>query len=450
LTQTNGRRLIVFTRYPEPGKSKTRLIPALGPKGAAELQRRMTLHTIIVARGAAQKLSLTLEVRYTGAEETEFKSWLGPDLAYRTQCHGELGCRMSEAFQQGFDRGDRSIVLIGSDTPDLKVDIIVNAFASLDSHDLVLGPSRDGGYYLIGLRRPAPELFQRIYWSTGQVLGETLDRAHRIGLSVTLLDQLSDIDLPEDLPVAERALPVRPKEEPPLISVIIPTLDEAAHICDVLSILIPESALEVIVVDGGSLDDTCRLAEVYGARVVTSEKGRARQMNAGAATARGQILLFLHADTILPSGFLDPVENSLRRPGVVGGAFLIRYDSYTPMLRLIQWSANFRSRWFQLPYGDQALFLSSSLFRELGGFPNLPVMEDLALVRRLRKRGKIVTLAVPAVTSARSWLTIGTWRVTFFHITGLFAYWLGVSPNKIHTWFLRGGYYHSKRALRGE
>ena len=434
------RRLILFTRYPAPGKSKTRLIPALGPEGAADLQRKMTLHTVIVARRAARRLSLSLEVGFTGADESLFESWLGPDLAYTAQSDGDLGRRMSEAFRQGFDGGDSSIVLVGSDTPELTVDIVESAFGSLESHDLVLGPSQDGGYYLIGLRQPAHELFQRISWGTGRVLSETLDRAHRIGLSVILLDQLSDVDLPENLSVWRRVV-LPPTAGPPAISVIIPTLNEAGRICDILSNLVPESALETIVVDGGSIDDTCALAEVYGARLVASEKGRARQMNAGATAARGRILLFLHADTILPPDFSDLVQDALRKSGVVAGAFSIRYDSYTPMLRLIEWSANLRSRWFRLPYGDQALFVSSSLFHELGGFPNLPVMEDLAFVRSLRKRGRIATLPTPAVTSARRWLTIGTWRVAFFHLTGLIAFWLGVSPDRIHAWFLRGGYY---------
>jgi uncharacterized protein len=148
--------LIIFTRYPIPGEAKTRLIPALGAAGAAQLQRRMTQQTI----ATAQQTTHPIQIQFCGGTIDELRSWLGDKLGYAAQADGDLGDRMAQAFDQGFAAGHDRVVIIGTDCPGIDRTILDQAFTALESHDLVLGPAADGGYYLIGLRRAIPELFQ--------------------------------------------------------------------------------------------------------------------------------------------------------------------------------------------------------------------------------------------------------------------------------------------------
>ena len=194
-------RLIIFTRYPEPGKTKTRLIPVLGEEGAATLQRQMTEHKLAEVRKLQAFHPLSLEVHFAGGNEQLMQDWLGSNIIYRRQSEGDIGCRMASAFQASFGAGMNRVVLIGSDCPDLNAYLLAQAFQALEQHDLVLGPAQDGGYYLIGLHQLFPELFTGISWSTAEVLQQTQSIAKRLELAVAYLPLLSDIDRPEDLSV---------------------------------------------------------------------------------------------------------------------------------------------------------------------------------------------------------------------------------------------------------
>lgn len=191
--------LIIFTRYPEPGKTKTRLIPALGAEGAAVLQRQMTEHTFAQVKELQGVRPLSVEVYFVGGNQHLMQSWLGTSVIYRQQGEGDLGRRMAIAFQTASEAGYERIVIIGTDCPDLNAQLMVKAFQSLEQHDLVLGPAQDGGYYLIGSRRLIPELFTGISWSTAEVLQQTMSIAQKLKLAVTFLPILSDVDRPEDL-----------------------------------------------------------------------------------------------------------------------------------------------------------------------------------------------------------------------------------------------------------
>ncbi|MBM4327195.1 MAG: glycosyltransferase [Deltaproteobacteria bacterium] len=220
------------------------------------------------------------------------------------------------------------------------------------------------------------------------------------------------------------------------VSVIIPTLDEEATIGSALLRVVGIPGAEVIVADGGSKDRTVELALSLGARVVTSSVGRARQMNAGAGQATGDTLVFLHADTLLPEGWLDAAQDLLNRPGTTLGAFTFKLDQKSASFRLIEKLANLRARLMQMPYGDQVLFLRAGLFHRLGGFPDLPVMEDFELVRRARGQGKVRIASLPAVTSARRWGSLGVLRLTLVHQLILMARLVGSSPRVI-SWLAR-------------
>ena len=197
-------KLCIFTRYPEPEKTKTRLIPAIGADAAARLQRAMTTHTLATVKTVASTCHVAVEVRIEGGNPAQFRQCFGADLHYVPQGPGDLGERMRRCVGAALHAGAESVVIIGTDVPDLDTAMIQTAFASLRTHDLVLGPATDGGYTLIGLRRVIPELFEHIPWGTGDVLRQTMAAAARCGLSVSLLQPLSDVDRPEDLPALRR------------------------------------------------------------------------------------------------------------------------------------------------------------------------------------------------------------------------------------------------------
>ena len=194
-----SEKLIVFTRYPEPGKTKTRLIPVLGKTGAANLHRLMAQKAIARAISLQNSRRLSVEIHHTGGSQQQIQDWLGTDIIYQNQIDGDLGTRMLAAFQNSFNSGVDKAAIIGTDCPTLKAEIMAQAFEELSQHDLVLGPAKDGGYYLIGLRRAIPELFGGIQWGTSEVFASTRAIAQNLDLNIAYLPTLADIDLPEDL-----------------------------------------------------------------------------------------------------------------------------------------------------------------------------------------------------------------------------------------------------------
>ena len=201
-----NERLIVFTRYPEQGLTKTRLIPALGVEGATKLHRQMSERTLSNVTELCCDRPLSVEVCFTGGNLALMQGWLGADIVYQPQGEGDLGVRMALAMYLAFQGGIERVVIIGTDCPGLNANLIAQAFHRLHSHDLVLGPAIDGGYYLIGLRCLISELFSKISWGTAEVLQQTVDIAKKLDLSVAYLPPLADIDRPEDLQVWEQML----------------------------------------------------------------------------------------------------------------------------------------------------------------------------------------------------------------------------------------------------
>ena len=261
-------RLLIFTRYPEPGATKTRLIPLLGPEGAAKLQRQMTEHLLSKISRLARTRPLAVEIRFAGGDVRLMRNWLGADFLYAAQGDGELDQRMTIALTAAFDAGANAAVLIGTDIPGITAEIIERAFDALRRNDAVFGPAADGGYYLVGLRervprRALPTLFAGLPWGTNRVLALSLERATELALSVALLDDLEDVDRPDDLVVWERIAG-------PRISVVIPTLNEAANISETVRRAQNATNVEVIVVDGGSCDGTTEIAGRLGALVLTA------------------------------------------------------------------------------------------------------------------------------------------------------------------------------------
>lgn len=223
------------------------------------------------------------------------------------------------------------------------------------------------------------------------------------------------------------------------ISIIIPTYNETEQLAALLPELLLTPGSETLVVDGGSRDKTADTARALGATVLESHPNKAVQMNTGARAARGNILLFLHADTRLAAGFAEPVRAALSQPGIAAGAFRLVIDGKGLGLRVIEWLANLRATLLQMPYGDQALFVKAELFSEAGGFPDLPIMEDFELVRKLKRKGRIRILPLAATTSARRWEKFGVLQTTLINQVVILGYLLGVNPGKLAGWYRKGG-----------
>jgi rSAM/selenodomain-associated transferase 2/rSAM/selenodomain-associated transferase 1 len=407
LNSVDSPYLIVFGRYPRVGKTKTRLIPALGPVGAAALQKRLAEKTVATARQTAIRIGARLVFCHDGGREQQLRQWLGGrPIHFRPQATGDLGRRMHLAMQCAFDGGARRVVLVGTDIPGLTAAILEQAFAALDEKDLVIGPSIDGGYWLVGMTRPE-NIFDGITWSRPDVLENTLTLARRKGMTPGLLDPLNDLDTPGDL-----AREMGPGHSPqPWLSVVIPALNEARQITRTITAAsIPEA--QIIVSDGGSTDRTVAIARSLGARIVSGQPNRAAQQNRGAAAARGEVLLFLHADTRLPPEYGDHIFETLMDRCTVLGAFRFATDIHTPAMQAIAFLTNLRAGRLKLPYGDQGLFMRRADFYRFGGFPETPIAEDLYLVRKMARNGRIAMAPVAAVTSGRRWRRLGPLRTT--------------------------------------
>lgn len=449
LTSSVNARLILMLKYPRPGEVKTRLVPAVGERRASELYREMVRHTLDVARRFAAKSAVSLTARIAGAPDDEaVRQWLGDGIGFQPQGNGDLGQRMERGVSEAFNEGASSVAIIGADCPQLAVEHLDAALRALDSNEVVFGPAADGGYYLIGLSRFVPALFRDIPWSTASVLEETLAAARKAGVQWKLLETLHDLDLPDDLHLWAQSLPAQAAGKGK-ISIIIPTLNEANELPRILETARRGQPHEIIVVDGASTDETVNVARSEDGIVLDAPRCRAVQMNRGAAISTGEYLLFLHADTLLPPDYAIHVPSVLGRPGVVGGAFEFSITGNLAGKRLVELTTNWRARHWQRPYGDQALFVRHEVFRQLGGFPEMPIMEDYEFVRRLKRLGKIVIAPSPAVTSGRRWRRQGWMRTTMINKIIVQAYHLGVSPARLAAWY-RGSKEQSHHRLRTE
>ena len=218
------------------------------------------------------------------------------------------------------------------------------------------------------------------------------------------------------------------------VSAIIPTFNEERSLRACLDSLVqlPKS-IEILLVDGGSSDSTCEIAKSYPTvKVLTSTRGRAFQMNAGAAAAGGEIFWFIHADSIVPPSSLEAIAGAFRQEaGLIGGAFRFGLDAQGLAYRVLEFGVYLRNRFFCIPYGDQAMFVTREVFFALGGFPEAPILEDLKFWRRLKKFGTVRILAPCVLTSARKWRMNGLFSTTLRHWIVVVLDWLGASPERI-------------------
>ncbi len=221
-------------------------------------------------------------------------------------------------------------------------------------------------------------------------------------------------------------------------SIIMPVLNEEAVLEHHLNNLVRQISLydcELFIIDGGSTDRTVEIAQLFG-KVIPSQRGRAVQMNSGARVATGEVLLFLHADTLLPDDAFCAIEHALNAQNVVGGAFRVCFNCDQWPYRLVACTTNLRSRIRKIFTGDQAYFVRSASFHTIGGFPDQPLMEDIEIINRLRKIGKVVLLPQYVTTSARRHEKIGLIRSVLFMWYLRTLYKFGTSPVKLHRMYI--------------
>jgi len=213
--------------------------------------------------------------------------------------------------------------------------------------------------------------------------------------------------------------------------VIVPTLNEAPHLAATLARAREDGVHEVIVVDGGSSDGTLEVAAAHADVVLAAPRGRSSQMNAGAARATGDILLFLHADTLLPPGFAAAVQAACATPDVIGGRFDVALEPSSPLLWLTATLINVRSRLSRIATGDQAIFIRRDIFASVGGYAPIPLMEDLELSRRMKRAGRVACLRDRVVTSSRRWRRDGVVRTILLMWTLRALYFTGVPADRL-------------------
>ncbi len=390
-THNSGRALIVFTREPVPGLTKTRLMPYMSADECAALHKCF-LRDI---RRQLLRTDADILVFYEGDDPAFLRKLWGWKTPMIRQSGEGLGERMRRAVDRVFGMGYTEAVLIGTDLPEMKADCIGKAFDLIGDHDVVLGPTWDGGYYLIGMRRMHPEAFANHSYGGADVLEATVNGLKQAGLSVALTDPCRDIDVPEDIGSYRRRMRAdrrlrrshtgRFLAESAKISVIIPVYNEEKQVRSIMRQLgTADGRTEVIFVDGGSTDGTAALIEKRFPVTVTG-KGRGRQLNEGAVKSSGDILFFLHCDSRLPSGFADEIRRVMARCG--WGCFGVRFPSRNFFMLTNRIISNFRAFCRRIPFGDQGIFIDRELFFETGMFPEIPIMEDYAFSLKLKERG---------------------------------------------------------------
>lgn len=445
-----GACVLLMAKHPSGGHVKTRLAADVGQQAAEDLHRafvRLELRTVssldVDRRVCVEPLPPSEELR----------RWLGGDHQAAPQRGDGLGDRLHAALEDALSGGYGKAIALASDVPDLPAWHLSQAVRALDTHDTVLGPSADGGYNYIGFRAGTltRAAFDGVRMGTGAALSDTMLRLEAGGRRALLMPPWPDVDDRRGLQALWWRLEgarrrgrtpegagglldllgaLAPSWRRDTLSVIIPALHEAEGIGRLLAHLRSMACpvdLEPVVVDGAPERDTLAAMGDPGALAVPSPRGRARQMNAGAAAASGDVLLFLHADTLLPEGGLADAWSMASTGRCQVGAFRHGFDDERPLHDLVSRINDLRAQGMRAPWGDQAIFARRDAFEALGGYPEVEVMEDIALmaeVRRARMRVAFVPKRVRTSTrrfDAEGGILLGVAR----DLAIVTLYWLG-------------------------
>lgn len=407
------RALIIFTRVPVPGETKTRLMPYFTPKQCAKL------HSCFLKdiAAACKKTKADIYICHTPADKDGILYQIfGECAGYFCQTGDDLGQRMYRAIEYVQKKGNKSCVLIGTDIPQIQSEDIHQAFDLLEVKDVVLGPTADGGYYLVGMKTTRKEVFEKQTYGHGNVLYHTIRSLKDNGLSVGLVRRHFDIDTREDVERFRdrmRSDKLLQKTETggylmrtSRISIIVPIYNEEKIIGKLLESLRKiQSRCEIILVDGGSTDRTLEYISP-DFKLIHSEKGRAVQMNLGARESTGDILFFLHCDSELPERPLEQIRSVMKDYRV--GCFGIAFHSRNFFMYTCRVISNHRIKDRNVVFGDQGIFIDRKLFFEMGMFPELPVMEDYQFSLDLKKRGEKIGITKKRIYTSDRRFPAGT------------------------------------------
>lgn len=388
------RAIIIFTRIPLPGKTKTRMMPALSGRKCA------ALHTCflkdIYAVCTETEADVFVDYAPEGADQAEVLGDIfGSVPVFFRQQGDTLGERMYQGIRRVLDKGYQSCLLIGADIPELRPEHLRRAFEVLEERDIVFGKTVDGGYYLVGMKQPWKEAFGLERYGVSTVFEETLKRLEEREISVGYTAELQDMDTVEDLrgyrkrmrtdAFLKKTCTGRYLAANSRISIIIPLYNEEKTVGQLQEQLRPlKSLCEIIFVDGESTDRTLeKLSPEF--RLIRTQKSRSAQMNAGALASHGDVLFFLHCDSELPDRPLEQIREVMRDHQA--GCFGIAFHSRNFFMFTCRVISNHRIRDRKVMFGDQGIFIDRELFFEAGMFPEIPVMEDYQLSLTLKERG---------------------------------------------------------------
>ena len=439
-------QLAVFARYPEAGKCKTRLIPALGEEGASELHREMTELTFQWAESLHLQNSVRVAVHASGGTPERFQSAfeLPDSWECLSQVEGDLGDKLKAVAEDALRQGIVKLLFVGTDCPQLDERVAKLTLRRLQDHDVCFVPATDGGYALLGLNLPrldshgwdsvCQSLFSGIDWGTHSVFETTIRKLLGTGVAkIGLQPALHDVDLPEDLWVWEQAK-TGDRAIPGRVSVVIPCrgteqqLDSALRSAD---------GAEKLVVGSDVQAETLLTCRDRDSHFLALAGARAEKMNRGAAEASCDHLLFLHADSELSDGFAEHVCELLGEEDCAAGAFHLRIDSDKRLARWVEFGVHLRCRLRGLPYGDQGIFVKQPMFQVAGGFPEQPIMEDYEFVKRVKRLGRVLLAEGTIKTSARRWHKLGFWRTTWINQWMVVAYRFGVPAEQLAEFYRR-------------
>ncbi|CUX31206.1 TIGR04283 family arsenosugar biosynthesis glycosyltransferase [Clostridium sp. C105KSO13] len=394
--------ILIFTRIPVPGHTKTRMMPYLSEKECAQLH----ICFLKDIERECQKTGRDLYVFFTpeGKQNILFPIF-GRTVKYREQKGGCLGERMKNALEAVFREGYRACILIGTDIPELRASYLENAFEKLRTRDVVLGATSDGGYYLIGMKQLYTAAFENQTYGHETVFENTVEALKDKNISIDYVPQLSDLDRPGDLQefteryrnsVSCRKRFLNRQGETysentrkfilshRKISIIIPTYNEEKTITHIQKQLEPiKDKCEIIFADGGSTDKTLeKIKKEF--KIIRTKKGRGCQMNAGAKASHGDILFFLHCDSCLPPNTLEQIRYVTKKYRV--GGFGVAFASPNFFMLTCRIISNYRMKVRGIIFGDQGMFIERKLFLEMEMFPEIPLMEDYQFSLDLKKR----------------------------------------------------------------
>lgn len=437
------RALLIFLRYPEAGRVKTRLAADIGPAEAARVYEKLARRTLGVAAAFhRQHRDVDLFLFYTppGKQSRLTAAFPGP-WRFVSQEGDHLGTRMGCAIQQMLTQGYSHVLLVGTDLADLEPSDFDDAFQAVAQGFAALGPAADGGFYLIGLGRPCPPAFLPETWGTPHVFERTEQLLLNSGFQIRRLAERIDIDRRDDLAqLREQAW------FDATLSIIIPTIHPLVKLAPLVRHLRHQlwPGDEIIIIEAAK-DDVFPLLEGNPRPLAlappilwaTAPRGRGAQLNRGVELARGNLLFFLHDDCLPPPNFAYIIRGLCSPSEISLGCFSLAFFPSPALLAGIARWANLRTRLFGLPYGDQGLFCRREVFAKAGGFKKSYLMEDVDFVRSCRPFGRLAISPERILTSPERYLRKGILRASLQNHLTLLLYHLGVSDSTLYSFYYR-------------